>query len=52
MNKQRAQQRPKRHVQAVQNLRKSNAAGVHGENRYNRRSKYPTDYFDFEEDYV
>lgn len=39
------------HQRMVQELRRSNAAGVHGDSRYNRTSKYPHDYlFEAEED--
>lgn len=41
-------QRAKRsdaHQQWVDELRRSNAAGTHGDTKYKRREKYKTDYF-------
>ncbi len=45
------QPRSGQHERYVQELRRSNAAGVHGNSGYNRTSKYPRDYlFEAEED--
>lgn len=35
------QRRSGEHERSVQELRRSNAAGAHGENKYNRNQKYP-----------
>lgn len=45
------QRRSGEHERRVQELRRSNAAGAHGINRYNRRDKYPVDYiYDAQQD--
>lgn len=38
------QKRSGKHERQVQELRRSNAAGVHGDTSYNRRIKYRPDY--------
>lgn len=38
------QRRSGEHERHVQELRRSNAAGAHGESGYVRKSKYPNDY--------
>jgi len=38
------------HERSVQELRRSNAAGAHGNDKYNRKQKYPTDYRQLIED--
>lgn len=40
------QQRSGEHERQVQELRRSNAAGAHGENKYSRRSKYPNNWIE------
>lgn len=35
------QSRSGEHERAVQELRRSNAAGTHGDHKYNRKTKYP-----------
>lgn len=35
------QRRSGEHERSVQELRRSNAAGTHGESKYNRNEKYP-----------
>lgn len=46
MAKKKKEQRPKQkqHWEEVQELRRSNAAGTHGNDKYNRRTKYKPDY--------
>lgn len=38
------QSRSGEHERRVQELRRSNAAGAHGESGYNRKGKYPQDW--------
>lgn len=42
--------RSEKHERQVQELRRSNAAGTHGESKYNRREKYPTDWLEWSND--
>lgn len=44
------QRRSGKHEHSVQELRRSNAAGAHGANKYNRREKYPTNWLEWSND--
>lgn len=39
------------HERSVQELRRSNAAGAHGYAKYNRRTKYPVNYLEIDDEY-
>ncbi len=44
------QKRSGEHERSVQERRRSNAAGVHGNSGYNRRQKYPIDWLELAND--
>lgn len=43
-NQKQKQKRSNEHQRYVEELRRSNAAGTHGSNRYSRKEKYRADY--------